>query len=1780
MNAHELIGATAAALIHERARPGMESAAEGGARFLLDRLTDKQVAAICHAILADPDLKAVSRLRIPRSIGALAALPEEALTDERATYWRSRECDRPILILANADDEQGQSLKDLTRIGSDELLNEPDLWVATASAGLSLTPDACRHWSQALRALREVKTVSVERFADYVILTRHAVHQEGQPIVSALGWALPAVRAPRDSAVFRGIPEKALGHLHRWRACFQHVFGKRAPYLLKMTPNQQPIDADVLESSFEKVKGEIAEKNQPAVVSFIAADSGWSAAVGALAELEWETDSVKCLFDSVRIKKEPLGKATEEFYRLNFPETLTDEEVEYLRGLDERKTREANEDDEAFYEKHRFELGQSQKQKLKPKWDRFIFGQPIETDDFRVGLLRAIERLFEQAGPSAEQRTLKIESHRRHPKDWLEMNAEAAGYFALRYRGLPALLGHDVQWAPTDLFDAAVREPEGKARRNTSTARAANQLKFTVTLTTVVGDNDNDFSTQVIWTFAPGSILAECAADWERLERHPFCSSQVSREPVSAKGRLQSVELRDVSTLMPVFGRDRGSLIRKSEHRDDLAVRFENGLKQAVQSGRVAEGGHVALKHAWGAFAGAYRAAVEHYRHLGTASDMCLELGGAYERLLQALAEHAPSDKDRVALWQPALQIGTARIDGGDSAAIVAPWHPLRIVAAAVKDRRLGGLVRYLMNEETVNFGDARLFFRDLSAELGHTFYPEVCVGYRDKEPVLLACADSYGDYSLMESPTRWREDRATTNEDPRKTAAVVRNVVRQYLDLHPHEAANLSVVLYNCDAARLPEATVAALSEMHDEGNEEEVRCHVQLRHTRPEKLQRLYEALIESSERDADSVVASEATRDFMARLRVGIMADQAPLPSALDGPPADIVFLQDVVARLAEVQWNDEPHTAASPELRAYVPTQWSRRRPAMRDDLRSTTYLCCPVQPSVGWAYLRGVAGVVRAEPPRQEVFPLPTRQVRFNSNETRQIVEEVHRLGQWVVNFDEILTRQHLRNLDVRVIRSQQPTDGGRSLLVSSTAPLNVLHVLVQRHLRSLALPIEPEEIPVLAERMVRYANEISGDIVLRAARRGAFAHELLGLALSRFLLEDELGAPTSARGWYFLDDYAEWLGQREEHIADILALSPRVENGKVVLVAFVSEAKYVSHEILPKARKLSEVQLRETVARIQDAVFETPRRLDRDHWLARLADLLVDGVEVSPLERPLLQAWQANLRKGQVEIVLRGYSHVFVYAKPPDEHDPTEREPIGKVRDAWQEVFGPESVRKLILAFHRKGSPREVRARLGDDEPWTKGVGRRPAEGAEWATLIARMDLSLTPLGTTTPTSEKGEKPGRPRRKGASEAPVATAPTGPAMLPPPKMAPPAPTPDRGAGGYEWAPPSIAHVLESAVKPAPVNGDDEAWLRKTAGDLRAALLSYKLQAKLLDQRLTPNAALVHFQGSDRLTVKDIEQRHSQLLTTHGLRVIRVSAEPGVVTVSVARPRRQVVSLLDVLRGREVDDVAGRVNQRLIVGVRERDGATLYLRPGSEHAPHTLIAGTTGSGKSVLLQNLILDIAMTNSPSAATITLIDPKQGVDFQLLEGLPHLESEIVVEQDKAIQRLEALAQEMDDRYRLFRTAGAGIKDLTDYNRHVGADQRLPVRWLVHDEFAEWMLVEEYKDAVERVVQRLGVKARAAGIRLIFAAQRPEDRVMPVQLRDNLGNRLVLRVESEGTSKIALKEEGAERLLGKGHLAARLQDEDDVVLAQVPMLAPEVMVALVAALRAGAHHDT
>jgi S-DNA-T family DNA segregation ATPase FtsK/SpoIIIE len=184
--------------------------------------------------------------------------------------------------------------------------------------------------------------------------------------------------------------------------------------------------------------------------------------------------------------------------------------------------------------------------------------------------------------------------------------------------------------------------------------------------------------------------------------------------------------------------------------------------------------------------------------------------------------------------------------------------------------------------------------------------------------------------------------------------------------------------------------------------------------------------------------------------------------------------------------------------------------------------------------------------------------------------------------------------------------------------------------------------------------------------------------------------------------------------------------------------------------------------------------------------------------------------------------------------------------------------------------------------------------------------------------------------------------------------------------------------------------------------------------------------------------------------------------------------------------------------------------------------------------------------------------AQIILIDPKMGVDYSGVECLPHIRRGIITDQSLAQAELARLVEEMNGRYELFRARG--VKDLRAFNAAAAPPERLPMMFLIHDEFAEWMLTENYKEAVSASVQRLGVTARAAGIHLIFAAQRPDANVMPIQLRDNLGNRLILKVSSVGTSEIALGAKGAESLLGLGHLAARLNGEPGIVFAQAPFL--------------------
>ncbi|MHA3771867.1 FtsK/SpoIIIE domain-containing protein [Verrucomicrobiota bacterium sgz303538] len=1755
MNSDELIGKVSAEYLCARLT---EDDAAGVARYLLDCLTAEQTAAIANTILADAHLNKLVEIKLPVHFVGNYGLPDHVLTTERTTYFRNASCAKSALLVANTGDDEEQSLKELVPIGAPQLLSHPSIWVELAAEGLHITDQHKEWWKKALEALLEVRSFAIDRFSEYVLKTREAI-DDGHPVLIALGVALPALRIPRDSSFFQSFNEKTAGYLSKWKALYTQAIRKRGCYLVKQTPTQALLLEDDLTVAFDRVKDSIPEPLHPVVHTFIRAGSGWNKSAADLADCEWEL--VKPLFDGLRREKFNLGKATVEFYEEREADLLTGDEREYLARLSETKRTDAQEEDEEFFRQHRHEL--KEQPTLKAKWDRFVFGSPIEADDFLLGVALCLQSLFDQDMPSSK-RKLRIISDRRTKKDLKELNVDAGLYFAARYRGLKSLFGKRiVQWDDGELFNfKALSEAWKKLPKpfvNRSISKSALQLKFLLELEVELSTGVTEtFFKQLIWTYDPNAVPSEFPGDWTRLAEHSLVGCRVNREPVSGKGRYQSLDLRNVRTLYPAYGQDRGSFVATYRKENDFALIWPVNLASAQQQGRVSESSATNLLLLFRAFQQSYQAAIEGFVEEGVASELLVEQAEHYGALLHAICEDAKGDRNRESLLRPLLEIGAVAVDGGRVTSIVTPWHPLRLAAMGNKAAQVESLIRHLLTAEDIFFGDSPLFFKELKQELAHPFYPEIVLGWIGSKPELLSITDYHLDYSLHEAPVVSNDGHDDTNESPSETSELIVDLTKRFLSLYPHERTNLSVVLYNCDSARLPHALVDKMTELHED--EEDMRCQIILRHRDGIKLRELYERIIESSETDADTFVSSEAAKDFMARLRIGIMADQAPVPDPKDGPPADIVFLQDVIARHAGLEWYPETYVAV--DTPNFIPARWSRRRPSPTDDMKSIVYLCCPVQTTAGWSFITALTTFLKGDwDGVANKRLLPARKLDFNDPQTSSIFREIHNLGNWVVNYDELLDRRQLLNQSVKVIRYKQCATQGRNIIISSTASLSLLRSMVLGRVKSLNLELNDQECKELTERFINDANEISGDIVLRAAKRGRNASELMGVVLSRYLIRHELG--TDRRfGWYFLDDYAEWLGQREEQIADILALSPeQTEDGGLRLSVIISESKYIDYAGLAAKRKESQKQLRDTVRRIHDAIFGDPKRLDRDLWLSRFSDLMMNGIQF-PASSPIdLAAWRRAVRDGECGIHMRGYSHVFV-SGPSDSPECSDFVTVAESEQSWQEVFSRARLREVVTSYWKDSDPTGIRKAIADDDIWSKQTYRTPSK---------RIQIVHRPAREDRPPSEheaRGTGTAIPEQAPLPVVPPLGSSVGSGTIQPPLVEPVPPELDIAKTvPSAWTHPQLGELIAGSNGGTQDSAADEEWLKLVESRCKGALQQFQLQSKLLSKALTPNAALLKFQGSSNLTVEQVLKRRSEFLTTHGLNVISVRAEPGVIAISIARPQRRILSLPEVWQGWNPDCSHG--NQTLLIGVKEEDSSPLFLSPKS-NAPHTLIAGSTGSGKSVLMQNIVLSIACTNTPEQAKIILIDPKLGVDYYAFEGMPHLEGGIIDDQDKAIEKLEDLIEEMNRRYTVLKANK--VANIFDLNKKPDATERLPFLWVIHDEFAEWMMTESYAERVASVVSRLGVKARAAGISLVFAAQRPDSNVMPMQLRSNLGNRLVLRVDGEGTSEIALGEKGAERLLGKGHMAAKLEGEPDIVPAQVPFVNDSFLSQVVQAL--------
>jgi S-DNA-T family DNA segregation ATPase FtsK/SpoIIIE len=1804
MLANRIIGRVAATILAGRladARQADGSLPDSAALFRLDKLSSNQIAAIVREILSNPVLAAQVDLQIPSALVAGESLPEEALTSLNAGAVRNAGTVKEALLTANGNEHNlADTLGHVTALGAKELRSNEDAWVEATCHVASIAPtwEDRAVFKSALRGLISVTDLSLIQLGEFCSKISEASHpSRGLPIRDAIGWSLPYVGLPRDSSFFSNA--KTYGQaVVPWRKAFEKLLTQRAPLLAKQRSNGQPLDPEEMRQRLIENSDAIDPAAQPTLEAFINAPAGDDSMTWDVAELEWEKDGVHFIFEKPRERQQGLAASTIYFFEndCSDAEVLVDSWRKHLEDLKIRERRsDWNDEDEEFFELHRRYIQQDPK--LHARWEKVVFGKPIECTDFFEGMLSVAHQLVAAAAPSTKERFLRLTVNKGR-KEWRErFNHDVGSYFSAMYRGLKELLGAKVQWRVEGIKGANPHVPlfnypeffewertnrKDKPKPVGSIAKAAVQIKFEVFLVEKKGHAEEVVGkTQLLWIYKPQSIGLSLVDDMLRLkEKGSVGCTEVPRRLVSKKGGVQSVSLLDTATLEATFSRDAGSLIPPPAKLKSLRAEIKRRIEDLAADGRLTPEQRDILRASWKTFEEDYIKAMDDFIAVGLHGEAVMRQAESFGALLKALAIHARGDICRSHLVAEVLSIGTVRVSGEQPCLIVPPWHPERMKALAVKTRRVAGLVTHILSGENVMFGDRGIFFREFSEELAHPFYPEIALIQRNSSPMLVSESSTVNGYSLMERPIRGEED-TLTDVDPSSAAKQVQELLGRYVGLQPHEASNLSVLLYNADAAELPLAVVRELATVQADSD---FQCGVSVRHRDPGKLRRVYAELVTKAGDDPDLPVVSETSENFMSKLRISVVPNSAtPARASNSFRPYDIAFLHDVVSRTAGAEWIPVDWTNDRPSLE-HAPSRWSYRSVSGENELKSTTFLTCPRQTASGWAYVGAVGSVVRQCDPIQGQNFLPARRISLQSEVLRETLDDAHALAEWVATYDELLDKRQLQANGITVVRYRRASTNGRNMIVSSTSELRLLGVLARRRLSELGLTLTPDQIAEVGDRMKKDALSVSGDIVLRAAKRGVSAGEMLGLVLSRYLLDHEFkaiagaGQRQSFNVYFLLDDYASWLAQRESRIADILGLCVEERDGVPHLHVAVIESKYVASNAVAEAKKSSKAQLMATLSTFREALFGDPGRLDRDVWLARLADLLIDA-DIPPGCSGLLERTRAALRDGEALITLRGYSHVFVHDADGSASHPATSEQVQVDQAdgiyAWQEVFERPEVRNLVEAYSRKEDPVVVRAKLGHEQPWTIAVAKPPAARVAWTKMMELLSLGGESVSEESIVeTEAGSEPAPAPVESGAAGEMAESPTSePEMV-------------SATGSVVQSSPAAAsmgaHLSSLIAAKVGVNAgavdERESWADDTTKKLKTALNGYGLQAAVLGTRLTPNGCLVRLAGSDRLRVEDIEAKRTQLLTTHAINLVTVQPKPGEIVVSIASSKRQSVSLWDLWSRRALNRNAAGINTSFVLGLQEINGSLLYLNLGGEfgglasHEPHSLVAGATGSGKSVLIQAIMLDIAATNPKALAQIVLIDPKMGVDYSALEDLPHMREKIVTTREKATEVLNGLVDEMERRYTLF--AASRARDLSTFNAKNPAESRLPMLFLVHDEFADWMLDDGYKGAVSAAVQRLGVKARAAGIHLMFAAQRPDKDVMPMQLRENLGNRLILKVASEATSKIALDRPGAELLLGKGHLAAKLNGEQGLVFAQAPFLSDADIESAVEAIRA------
>lgn len=312
---------------------------------------------------------------------------------------------------------------------------------------------------------------------------------------------------------------------------------------------------------------------------------------------------------------------------------------------------------------------------------------------------------------------------------------------------------------------------------------------------------------------------------------------------------------------------------------------------------------------------------------------------------------------------------------------------------------------------------------------------------------------------------------------------------------------------------------------------------------------------------------------------------------------------------------------------------------------------------------------------------------------------------------------------------------------------------------------------------------------------------------------------------------------------------------------------------------------------------------------------------------------------------------------------------------------------------------------------------------------------------------------------------------------------------------------------------------------------------------KLDVSFLSASVGPSVSMLEFALGESETMDRIKKKEKELSYTLGGKKIRLLLpipNKTAIGIEVPNSRRVPLSFFEVFSKGLSNGTFSDLNIPMVVG-RNYVGNDVIV--DVSEMPHAIVAGTTGSGKSMCINSMICSVILSKTPDEVKMILIDPKV-VELSAYNGIPHLLLPVITDFEKTAQVLDWLVEEMENRYQSL--AEGKVRNIEEYNKV--ARQRMPYILLVVDEFADLMMIG--KKQIEGAISRLAAKARAVGIHLVLSTQRPSADVITGVLKSNLPGRIALAVSSAVNSRIIMDEPGAEYLTGKGDMIMKLPSSD------------------------------